>query len=382
MISIKLSLFGELRRVSVDENALTLDYLLQICRQLYKHHLNDKSKISFAWVDEEGDTIVLSTEEELKEALRIMSSLKMDTFKFFVIHRVDEDKPTEHGNHPGAQSIRVVSETWPRPIPLERYRIPSLLGFGGVPIEARTKLVENFLTSLADIAAAMDMRTGQSSDDRDGAKEPKDAQAQNDIMQEKECGPSNLASQAQATLQTPVQSSAQESSPAPTTAKAAAAAAPATATGHQERPPVIIVKRMTIPLHGSDMEKKEPACTGKQSEVQQGDDTTKATTSNRHHTDATSGSTGNVSSTEPGVAAKQAEPQQPTGDDTGIGISPSEIEAWSTELRLLSDMGLHDIAMLLPLLRVHCLHPAALQHSKAIDPKGMQHVVRSALSLI
>ena len=73
---------------------------------LYKHYLSDKSKISFAWVDEEGDTIVLSTEEELKEALRIMSSLKMDTFKFFVVHRDDEDKPMEHGSHPtGVQNV-------------------------------------------------------------------------------------------------------------------------------------------------------------------------------------------------------------------------------------------------------------------------------------
>ena len=199
---------------------------------LYKHYLSDKSKISFAWVDEEGDTIVLSTEEELKEALRIMSSLKMDTFKFFVVHRDDEDKPMEHGNHPRAQSIRLVSEMWPRPMPLERYRIPSLLGFGGVPIEARTKLVENFLTSLADIAAAMDTRTGQSSDDHEGAGEPKDTPAQSKSMQQKDLqpedphrGPSNLASKAQATLHTPIQPSVSVSSPAPSTASATTAAA-------------------------------------------------------------------------------------------------------------------------------------------------------------
>jgi len=77
MISIKLSFLGELRRVSVDENVLSLEYLTTITRQLYHHNnnLNESSKIVFAWEDEEGDTILVSTEEELREALRVMRLL-------------------------------------------------------------------------------------------------------------------------------------------------------------------------------------------------------------------------------------------------------------------------------------------------------------------
>ena len=379
MISIKLSFFGELRRLSVEENALTFDYLVAITRQLYKHHLDDDGKkISFAWVDEEGDTVVLSTEDELKEALRVMNSLKMDTFKFFVVCHNDEHRVKERERKQKQPSIKMISNAWSRPYPLLGCHFPSLLGFGRVPTEVRSQLVENFLSSLADIASAMNTTIEQSSGGQESAGEHDDAQVQTNSKSSEGCGsPNGKGDQKQ--IPNPTASQAE---PPQTSTQAEGHAQAMT---HQdtlpERPPVIIVKSFTIPIHGNDADGKEAACNGKPSDAKLDEDVKKATPDN-HVRSVEAGSIYNVPSEDSSAAGEHPAPQQPNCNDTGSGISPSEIEAWSTELRLLSDMGLHDIAMLLPLLRVHCLHPAALQHSKVIDPRAMQHVVRSALSLI
>jgi len=293
-------------------------------------------------------------------------------------------------------SIRVLSDAWPRSKAVDGYRLPGALGFGRVPIEARTQLVENFLTSLADIASAMDVKSQPSSSGPEDTEAQSDVQAQKHGAHAKSENPpedhSQPRSQPQDQPQTRAHVQGQGQGQAPT---------------HQEkvleRPPVVIVKRvMSVPLRhgeGSSEAGKESVCVDRPSQENQ---PTSTTTSSSASASAMS-SEGSVSgATISGVsAADSAAPgDQPTGAGTAagtgvqvkvsdtdggraeVGISAADIEAWSSELRLLSEMGLHDIGVLLPLLRVHCLRPATVQQSRAIDPRAMQHVVRAALSLV
>jgi len=400
MISIKLSFLGELRRLSVDENVLSLEYLTTITRQLYHHHhLDESSKILFAWVDEEGDTILLSTEDELKEALRVMRLLKMNTLKFFVVHQPSVSgsnklRDVEGHTTMSSPSIRVLSNVWPRYKQEDGYRLPGVLGFGRVPIEARTQLVENFLTSLADIASAMDMKTQPSS------RAPENRDAQDDGTQAQQQGVQASSERPTEDPSLPQPQPEDKPQPHAQVQSQVQTYVPMPQEMLLERPPVIIVKRVTIPLHGDEVgsdKGKESVCGGQPSEEK---DPTSTSAS-------ASASVSASAMSHDGSASGAAVPGgQPTGAGAGAGegvsttsstststsasasaraesgISPADIEAWSSELRLLSEMGLHDIGVLLPLLRVHCLHPATLQHSRAIDPRGMQHVVRAALSLI
>ena len=67
--TLKLSLDGENRRVGVNTECFTYQDLVKKTKTLYPSVVNS---ISFLWVDDENDKVVIDSDEELSEALRVM----------------------------------------------------------------------------------------------------------------------------------------------------------------------------------------------------------------------------------------------------------------------------------------------------------------------
>lgn len=83
--AIKLSLNNEVRRLTIYESVLTYQTLLETTLRLFPSLKTCKSEISFGWIDDEEDLIILSSEEELNEAVRIMESQNKSAVRFEII---------------------------------------------------------------------------------------------------------------------------------------------------------------------------------------------------------------------------------------------------------------------------------------------------------
>jgi hypothetical protein len=85
MYSIKFNYNGEVRRaqVSVEDGAqiISFDNVAAVARNLFMI----EKPIKLQWTDDEGDTICCTTDVELAEAIRVMSSENKKAFKFDVV---------------------------------------------------------------------------------------------------------------------------------------------------------------------------------------------------------------------------------------------------------------------------------------------------------
>jgi len=103
--AIKLSLNNEVRRVTIYQSVLTYQTLLDTSYRLFPI-LKSCSEISFGWIGDEEDMIVLSSEEELSEAIRIMESQNKSAVRFEIISSEADSKhskgevPQENVVHP------------------------------------------------------------------------------------------------------------------------------------------------------------------------------------------------------------------------------------------------------------------------------------------
>jgi len=83
MYAIKLSFNNELRRVPCANPNLAYQELLQTAKRVFPP-LQDCSDFYFSWLDDEGDNIVLTSNDELQDALQCMKSENRKTFRFHI----------------------------------------------------------------------------------------------------------------------------------------------------------------------------------------------------------------------------------------------------------------------------------------------------------
>jgi len=90
MNSIKLSYGHELRRLAIGSHELSYEYLVETSKKLFpgleNYHGNS---LQFAWIDEDGDRVLLSSGAELDEALRVMAHLHANTVRFEIVISID-----------------------------------------------------------------------------------------------------------------------------------------------------------------------------------------------------------------------------------------------------------------------------------------------------
>jgi len=90
MVSLKIRLNEDIRRISVEKETTFLDLIQQI-RKLY--HISSSEDIVVKYLDDEGDKVTLSSDVELKEALQFKEPIQ-----FFV--------STQPGNVQSSKSLQ------------------------------------------------------------------------------------------------------------------------------------------------------------------------------------------------------------------------------------------------------------------------------------
>jgi hypothetical protein len=87
MLPIKLSYNQEVRRIqvssAVQDSQISYSVLVSAAYSLFPVLTN--KTLTFLWCDDENDIVYCSTDEEIQEAVRIMSASKRSTFKFDVL---------------------------------------------------------------------------------------------------------------------------------------------------------------------------------------------------------------------------------------------------------------------------------------------------------
>lgn len=83
MPSIKLSFDNQIRRTKTVQNLPTYDFLKLAAKKLFPA-LHQIADVDFLWSDDEGDTIVVSSDKELIEAIRIMNIEQRPSYRFEV----------------------------------------------------------------------------------------------------------------------------------------------------------------------------------------------------------------------------------------------------------------------------------------------------------
>ena len=99
MSSLKLWFNNDTRRILVDLENLSYSKLVEVTKSIYNLP-SDLLSISYRWVDEEGDTVTLSSQMELDIALFVMIKCQGRLAKFQVIidKKISEDKKESDGN--------------------------------------------------------------------------------------------------------------------------------------------------------------------------------------------------------------------------------------------------------------------------------------------
>jgi len=111
-MSLKLSLNNKVRRVQIaDKMNLSYQELIDTTKKLFPK-MNKNKKISFSYVDDENECVVLSSQDELKEAMRVLETMKLlnkdpkaqtSIIRFEVIKKIskfdnlDDDSDIEEG---------------------------------------------------------------------------------------------------------------------------------------------------------------------------------------------------------------------------------------------------------------------------------------------
>ena len=318
MISLKLSFDGELRRVSVDQDAVTYTNLLAIARQLFNID-PEGNKLSFAWCDDEGDLITLSSEEEMKEAARFMGSQKVFKFHVFRVGGTGPSRP-QGGRK---QSCRAFKPPCWAECPLFRNWDMK------VSDEDKSKMLDTVLTTVTDIASAFRGDIGTFSSPSSNCAE---SEEEKKMMEAALRASMNV--------------------PSPTNE-------PTPAAVHIESP-------LGNPGVGAE-EEKEEIFIMPQANVPE---------------------VGINSQESPSVIVNDSGASRCNANTTqhSTNITSSDIEMWSEELRVLADMGFHDVNILIPLLRLHCREPVSAQrnvwgNSAKINSIGIERVLHNALAM-
>ena len=97
MIAIKLFFKNETRRAQIytDQNDLTFALLVSTAQNLFPA-LRGKSNLEFYWNDEDNDTIVVSSDDELTEAARVMSNDNRKVMRFEIRENEDGELLTSY----------------------------------------------------------------------------------------------------------------------------------------------------------------------------------------------------------------------------------------------------------------------------------------------
>ena len=91
LTSLKLSFNGEIRRLSVAAEGLTYQDLMDKTLSVFPN----LTSIQFSWVDDENDKVVISSSDELSEALRVMASENKGYLRFEVMASSDASPSTD-----------------------------------------------------------------------------------------------------------------------------------------------------------------------------------------------------------------------------------------------------------------------------------------------
>eukprot|EP00603_Paraphysomonas_imperforata_P003036 CAMPEP_0114412608 /NCGR_PEP_ID=MMETSP0103-20121206/417_1 /TAXON_ID=37642 ORGANISM="Paraphysomonas imperforata, Strain PA2" /NCGR_SAMPLE_ID=MMETSP0103 /ASSEMBLY_ACC=CAM_ASM_000201 /LENGTH=827 /DNA_ID=CAMNT_0001580637 /DNA_START=46 /DNA_END=2529 /DNA_ORIENTATION=- len=89
LTSLKLSFNGEIRRLSVSTKGLTYQDLMAKTLSVFPN----LTSIQFSWVDDENDKVLISSSEELSEALRVMAAENKGYLRFEVLATTPTSKP-------------------------------------------------------------------------------------------------------------------------------------------------------------------------------------------------------------------------------------------------------------------------------------------------
>ena len=97
MIAIKLFFKNETRRAQIytDQNDLTFALLVNTAQNLFPA-LRGKTNLEFYWNDEDNDTIVVSSDDELTEAARVMSNDNRKVMRFEIRENEDGELLTSY----------------------------------------------------------------------------------------------------------------------------------------------------------------------------------------------------------------------------------------------------------------------------------------------
>jgi hypothetical protein len=102
-LSIKLFIEDEIRRVSIGDESSSIFQFCELSKIVYElfPHLLDSGNIKFTWVDEDEDTITISSDKELMEALKVMSK-DGNIPKFFVQNSIINSTPEVQSDGPAS----------------------------------------------------------------------------------------------------------------------------------------------------------------------------------------------------------------------------------------------------------------------------------------
>jgi hypothetical protein len=103
MTSLKLSFNGEIRRLSVSKT-LSYEDLVKTTLRIFPQLVS----VQFSWVDDEDDKVVVDSDAELSEALRVMSAEKKGYLRFDVTTKQSESSGISE-NVPLAEAFGVIS---------------------------------------------------------------------------------------------------------------------------------------------------------------------------------------------------------------------------------------------------------------------------------
>ena len=97
MFAIKLFFKDETRRAQIysEENKISFAMLVSTAQSLFPA-LRGKSNLEFYWKDEEDDTIIVSSDDELSEATRVMTHWKRNVMRFEIRENQDGELLTSY----------------------------------------------------------------------------------------------------------------------------------------------------------------------------------------------------------------------------------------------------------------------------------------------
>ena len=109
--TLKLSYNGEIRRLSINSNDLSYQNLRETTLRLFPY----LTSIQFSWVDDEDDKVVVGSDDELSEALRVMTMEKKGYLRFEVLTGATTAS-TATTNGAGVESVSTTAPSTTPPV--------------------------------------------------------------------------------------------------------------------------------------------------------------------------------------------------------------------------------------------------------------------------